>query len=168
MELAHLPNNTTFLLSKPWKFQFISCSGSKVIPFLLPDRQTHILHPYMHGQDFFLYGNLYLSQHYVSEWALLTHSLRLWRINISYLCIRECVWIQVYEYRSIHMYVNTSVHVYTYKYLSSNVLVLEWLKCVRLTCGLKRPSIHLHHLHTRALHAYDENFVWNIANRCLW
>ena len=43
-------------------------------------RQTHILHPYMHGQDFFLYGNLYLSQHYVSEWASLTHSLRLWRI----------------------------------------------------------------------------------------
>ena len=44
------------------------------------DRQTHILHPYMHGQDFFLYGNLYLSQHYVSEWASLTHSLCLWRI----------------------------------------------------------------------------------------
>ena len=45
------------------------------------DTQTHILHPYMHGRDFFLYGNLYLSQHYVSEWASLTHSLRLWRIS---------------------------------------------------------------------------------------
>ena len=77
MEPAQLPNNTTFLLSKPWKFQFISCSGSKVIPFLPSDRQTdtqtHILHPYMHGQDFFLYGNLYLSLHYIPSFALLTH-----------------------------------------------------------------------------------------------
>ena len=40
MEPAHLPNNTTFLLSKFWKFQFISCGRSKVIPFLLPDRHT--------------------------------------------------------------------------------------------------------------------------------
>ena len=65
-----------FLLSKPWIFQFISCSWSKVIPFLL-----HILHPYMHRQDFFIYGNLYLSLHYVPLFALLTHSLCLWRIN---------------------------------------------------------------------------------------
>ena len=72
MEPAHLPNNTTFLLSKPWKFQFISCSGSKVIPFLPSDRQTdtqtHILHPYMHGQDFF-YMEIY-TFHYNT---LLTH-----------------------------------------------------------------------------------------------
>ena len=44
-------------------------------------RQTHILHPYMHVQDFFLYGNLYLSLHYVPSFALLTHSLHLWRIR---------------------------------------------------------------------------------------
>ena len=92
MELAHLPNNTTFLLSKPWKFQFISCSGSKVIPFLPPDRHTdrqmHILHPFLHGQDFFLYGNLYLSPHYVRSFASLTHSLCLWRINFE--LTQEC------------------------------------------------------------------------------
>ena len=68
-----------FLLSKPWIFQFISCSWSKVIPFLL-----HILHPYMHRQDFFIYGNLYLSLHYVPLFALLTHSLWLWRINCPF------------------------------------------------------------------------------------
>ena len=52
MELAHLPNNTTFLLSKPWNFQFISCSGSKVIPFLLPVRRTFCI-PICTGEIFF-------------------------------------------------------------------------------------------------------------------
>ena len=81
-KLAHLPNNTTFLLRKPWKFQFISCSGSKVILFLLPDRQSYrgtFCIPICTG-EIFLYGNLYLSLHYILLFALLTHSLRFWRI----------------------------------------------------------------------------------------
>ena len=40
IKVHFLPNNTNFLLSKPWKFQFISCSRLKVISFLLPDRHT--------------------------------------------------------------------------------------------------------------------------------
>ena len=39
---SSLTQQYNFLLSKPLKFQFISGSRSKVIPFLLPDRQTHI------------------------------------------------------------------------------------------------------------------------------
>ena len=39
---------------------------------ILTTRQTHILHPYMHRWDFFLYGFLYLSQHYVPLCASLT------------------------------------------------------------------------------------------------
>ena len=35
-------------------------------------RQMHILHLCMHGQDFFLYGNLYLSLHYVRLLCSLT------------------------------------------------------------------------------------------------
>ena len=84
MEPAHLPNNTTFLLSKPWKFQFISCHRSKVIPFLPQDRHTDrctFCISICTGKIFFLYGNLYLSLHYVPAFAFLTHSLCLWRIT---------------------------------------------------------------------------------------
>ena len=34
------------------------------------------------SQDFFLYGNLYLSLHFVPSFALLSHSLHLWRIKL--------------------------------------------------------------------------------------
>ena len=54
----------------------------KVIPFLPPDRHTdaHFASLYARAR-FFIYGNLYLSLHYVREFASLTHSLCLWRIN---------------------------------------------------------------------------------------
>ena len=35
----------------------------------------------MHRRDFFLYGNLYLSLHYIPSFCLFTHSLHLWRIT---------------------------------------------------------------------------------------
>ena len=84
------PTIRLFCWANPENFSLFHAADQKLFHFYHQtdrqthrhtDTQTHILHPYMHGRDFFLYGNLYLSQHYVSEWAWLTHSLRLWRIR---------------------------------------------------------------------------------------
>ena len=75
MEPAYLPNNTTFLLSKPQTSQFILCRGSKVIPFLPPDRHTdrqmHILHP----GEIFLYMEIYTFYYTVPSFGWLNHLL---------------------------------------------------------------------------------------------
>ena len=81
MDPAHLINNMHFLLRKPWKFQFISFSGSKVIPFLLSDTRTDAHFASLDAQAiFFIYGKLYHSLYYVLLLRdLLTHSLLLGR-----------------------------------------------------------------------------------------
>ena len=84
MELAHLPNNTPFCWANPDNFSLFHAADQKLFNFtaIQTHRQTHILHPYLHRQDFFLYGNLYLSLHYVALFTLLSHSLCLWRIIV--------------------------------------------------------------------------------------
>ena len=147
MELAHLPNNTTFLWSKTWKFQFISCSGSKVIPILPPDsqthRQTHILHPYLHGRDFFLYGNLYLSLHYVPLFALLTHSLCLWRIKHSN-------WLKLVAWLPTS---NESAFLQLCFCRYAKICSWHWLRVIH--------DLSSHSL-VRCLQSYWKNKVWNL------
>ena len=78
-----------FCWANPENFSLFYAADQKLFHFYCltdrhTDRQMHILHPYMHGQVCFLYGNFYLSLHYVPSFASLTHSLRLWRINKSF------------------------------------------------------------------------------------
>ena len=56
MWLGHLPNPTTFVLTNPEYFSLIYASYQKLFNFYIQTNthtQTHILHPNMHGQDFF-------------------------------------------------------------------------------------------------------------------
>ena len=48
-----------YLVSKPWKFQFISCSRSKVIPFFLPDRHTDAHFASLYAQESFFCMEIY-------------------------------------------------------------------------------------------------------------
>ena len=64
MEPAHLPNNMTFCSANPENLvYFMQRINSYSISTA---RQTD----YMHRQDFFLYGNLHLSLHYVPSFTL--------------------------------------------------------------------------------------------------
>ena len=87
MWLGHLPNPTTFVLTNPEYFSLIYASYQKLFNFYIQTNthtQTHILHPNMHGQDFFcieIYTFLYTT--FVCLLRSLTHSLHLLRINVK-------------------------------------------------------------------------------------
>ena len=83
MEPAHLPNNTTFLLSKPLKFQIISCNGSKVIICLLPERHTpspsHRLtdrHTDTHFASLYEWVRFFSMWNYTFHYTMFLHLLR--------------------------------------------------------------------------------------------
>ena len=77
---GHQPNNTTFVVYWLWKFGQDLILQSKVIQFMPTDRHTFCI-PIV-GEDIILHMKIYtFSLHYIHFFALLTHSLHLWRIN---------------------------------------------------------------------------------------
>ena len=69
--------------ANPENFTLFHAANQKLFHFCFQtDRHTFCI-PYLHGQDFFLYGNLYLSLHYFSLFASLSHPLHLWRMKKS-------------------------------------------------------------------------------------